>query len=238
MKLKKSKKANLERKRLYYLEFGLIFVLMAVYVTINLSFADAKPNILGQVAPKNIDNDIIPVTLQPKKPLPPPPKPKTTQMKVVKNKTKIKNPVHVFTPETNPNTPIIPVQRPENPVKEKVFAIVERMPAMRDCNDLKKESARKTCTYEKIVADLGKAMKYPQIAKEQNIVGTVYMHFVVNDKGKVTDVKVLKGIAGGKVLDQEAIEMVKSLPDFVPGQQRGKNVSVSYNLPIKFSLGD
>ncbi len=61
-------------------------------------------------------------------------------------------------------------------------------------------------------------------------------HIKVDKNGKVSNVEVLRGVAGGKALDDEAVRMVKTLPDFTPGKQRGKSVQVRYSIPIKFSL--
>ena len=77
-------------------------------------------------------------------------------------------------------------------------------------------------------------MKYPAVAKENGIQGTVYVNFVVWKDGKIRDVKILRGV--NKMLDDEAVRVVKAMPTWNPGKQRGKPVSVSYNLPIKFTL--
>ena len=60
------------------------------------------------------------------------------------------------------------------------------------------------------------------------------MSFVVDKTGKVTNVKILRGV--DKYLDAEAVRVVSSLPKFSPGKQRGKSVKVQYNVPISFKL--
>jgi protein TonB len=77
-------------------------------------------------------------------------------------------------------------------------------------------------------------IKYPIIAKESGIQGTVYVTFVVERSGAVTDVKILRGIGGG--CDEEALRVVKNMPRWEPGTQRGKPVRVQFNMPIKFTL--
>ena len=77
-------------------------------------------------------------------------------------------------------------------------------------------------------------IKYPQMAKESGIQGTVYVTFVVEGSGKVADVKVLRGIGGG--CDEEAVRVVKMMPHWNPGKQSGKSVRVQFNMPIKFTL--
>jgi protein TonB len=77
-------------------------------------------------------------------------------------------------------------------------------------------------------------MKYPEEAKELGVQGKVFVTFVVEVDGSITDVKVLRGIGSG--CDDEAIRVVKSMPKWVPGKQRGVPVRVQFNLPINFKL--
>jgi protein TonB len=77
-------------------------------------------------------------------------------------------------------------------------------------------------------------IKYPQLAREDGTSGTVYITFVVSKSGKISNVKVLRGIGSG--CDEEAIRVVRKMPDWKPGKQNGAAVPVQYNLPIKFNL--
>jgi protein TonB len=72
------------------------------------------------------------------------------------------------------------------------------------------------------------------MANSAGISGVVYVTFVVDKDGKIKDVKVLRGIGGG--CDEEAVRVVKNMPSWKPGKQRGKSVTVQYNLPIRFTL--
>lgn len=102
-----------------------------------------------------------------------------------------------------------------------VFTIVEEMPSFPGG-----EAERNKFLATNIV--------YPQQATENGIQGTVYVSFVVDSKGNVTDVKVLRGIGGG--CDEEAVRVVKMMPQWHPGKQNGKNVRVLFNMPIYFKL--
>ena len=77
-------------------------------------------------------------------------------------------------------------------------------------------------------------IKYPEEAKELGVQGKVFVTFVVEVDGSITDVRVLRGIGAG--CDEEAVRVVKSMPRWVPGKQRGQPVRVQFNLPIKFTL--
>lgn len=76
--------------------------------------------------------------------------------------------------------------------------------------------------------------RYPPMARENNIQGTVFMQFVVERDGSVSEVKVLRGLS--RDVDEEAIRVIKSLPKFTPGRQNGRPVRVFYNLPIRLTL--
>ncbi|MBI5540440.1 MAG: M56 family metallopeptidase [Bacteroidia bacterium] len=77
-------------------------------------------------------------------------------------------------------------------------------------------------------------VKYPQVAKENGITGKVFVQFVVSKDGSVKDVKIAKGV--DKFLDEEAMRVIKSLPDWTPGKNRGVAVNVQFTIPINFQL--
>jgi protein TonB len=83
---------------------------------------------------------------------------------------------------------------------------------------------------------LQKNIKYPTIAKENNIQGRVYVNFVVERDGSLTDIKVVREPGSG--LGDEAARVLKMSPKWTPGIQNGKPVRVSYTIPVNFSLGD
>ena len=77
-------------------------------------------------------------------------------------------------------------------------------------------------------------VKYPQEARDKEIDGRVFIGFVVEKDGSVSNVKVLRGIGGG--CDEEAVRVIKGMPKWKPGMQKGKPVRVSYQIPIYFKL--
>ena len=81
---------------------------------------------------------------------------------------------------------------------------------------------------------LGKNTHYPAKARKEGKQGTVYLAFVINKDGSVSDVKVLKGVS--PEIDAEAVRVVKNMPKWIPGEQKGKKVRVAFHIPIKFSL--
>ncbi|NQV52517.1 MAG: TonB family protein [Flavobacteriales bacterium] len=81
---------------------------------------------------------------------------------------------------------------------------------------------------------LGESLKYPGIAKDLDVQGIVYVRFVVEANGAISEVSVVRGVFGA--LDEEAIRVIKAMPDWNPGQQNGRNVRVYYTIPIRFEL--
>jgi periplasmic protein TonB len=118
----------------------------------------------------------------------------------------------------------IVVEETENQVIEQqapILTIVELMPSY---------EGGEAAMYEW----LGNNIKYPQVAKENTITGTVIVTFVVEKDGSITDVKVLKDIGGG--CGEEALRVVKMMPKWKAGKQNGVPVRVQFNLPIRFTL--
>ncbi|WP_187263507.1 energy transducer TonB [Pontibacter beigongshangensis] len=83
-------------------------------------------------------------------------------------------------------------------------------------------------------AFIHKHIRYPQQAIRAQVEGTVYVSFVVSKSGEISDIEVLRGLGAG--CDEEAIRVIKSMPNWSPGKQNGRTVPVRYNIPIKYSL--
>jgi len=117
------------------------------------------------------------------------------------------------------------------PLGETVFKIVEEMPLFGDCTT-------KECSDKNLIDYLYSNLKYPQDALEAGIEGRVYVQFVVNQDGYISDVNVVRGIDGS--IDDAALKVVQDInllkTAFQPGKQRGQAVKVQYTLPISFKL--
>jgi len=122
-------------------------------------------------------------------------------------------------PENNTNDQVVEEEAPQ------IFQIVEQMPDFPGGEDA-------------LLKYLGKNIKYPEIARDANTQGTIFITFVVDENGKITDPKVLRGLngPGAKECANEAIRVVSSMPAWKPGKQNGKSVKVQYNLPIKYTM--
>lgn len=110
------------------------------------------------------------------------------------------------------------------PEKEgEVFVVVEEPPLFQGGDEAR-------------IRFISENIKYPEDARIKGIQGTVFVTFVIETDGSVTNVRILRGIGGG--CDEEAIRVVENMPKWNPGKQRGENVRVMFNMPIKFALGD
>ncbi|MGY6562760.1 MAG: energy transducer TonB [Luteibaculaceae bacterium] len=81
---------------------------------------------------------------------------------------------------------------------------------------------------------LSSNIKYPKIAKEQNLQGTVYSTFVVDKTGIIRDIKITKGI--GEACDNEVLRVISLMPNWEPGTQNGEPINSQYKLPIRFTM--
>ena len=110
-----------------------------------------------------------------------------------------------------------------NNIEYEVFTVVEVMPEYPGGMD-------------ELGIFLSNNIKYPIKALKDGVEGRVFVNFVVGKDGSVIDSKVIRGIGSG--CDEEAIRVIDSMPNWIPGKQRGQAVNVSYNLPIRFALDE
>jgi protein TonB len=226
MKEKKSAKAELESKRGLFIEIGLVVVLALVYMAFELKSYDAIS--VNQFERKEVivEEEMVEITQQEKIELPPPPPQQTIVFQEVSDDIKIETDIEIDA-EANVTTEIAEWTRPataeEEIVEDEIFVIVEQVPEYPGGDEARLNFLRNN-------------IKYPQMAREAGIQGTVFVNFTVEKDGSITQVKIARGIGGG--CDEEAIRVTKMMPKWKPGKQRGKEVRVSYNMPIKFTLQD
>ena len=106
-------------------------------------------------------------------------------------------------------------------VDDEVFVVVE-------------EQAEFPGGLDSMYAYIQKNLKYPELAKEKGIEGRVFVSFIIEKDGSISNILVKRAIGGG--CEEAAVEMVKNMPKWKPGKQRGKPVRFQFTLPIKFEL--
>ncbi len=224
MEAKKNPKADLNKKTGLFLNIGLVVSLLLVITAFEWRFYDDGELMdLGQVADEFEDVMEIPPTEQP-----PPPPPKIQQPEIIEvpDEEEIEEEIEVdldveITEETVVED-IVFDEPVEEEVAEEIFTIVEDQP---------QPKGGMAAFYEYI----GKKLKYPAQARRMGIEGKVFVEFVVDKDGTITDVKAIKGIGAG--CDEEAIRVIQSSPKWNAGKQRGRPVKVRMILPITFKLG-
>ena len=217
---KKNPKADLEMLRGTFTLAGLVLSLFIVYSLVNWKFYDVQAAELGQLVVDEEEEDIIPITQQNTPPPPPPPPPAAPEViEIVEDEVEVED-IEIDT-EIDVDEVVEVFEEEEEVVEEEVFTIVESMPEFPGGQ-------------KKLFEYLGKSIKFPPAAKANGISGKVYVNFTIGKDGGIRDIKVLRGVHD--LLDKEAVRVVKAMPKWKAGKQRGKTVSVSYNLPINFVL--
>ena len=241
MEKKKNAGYDLERKRFGFFHIGLIVAMgltLAAFEWTTFEEADVI-SVLGPDVMDPIEEERPPITR------PQLPKPIETRPVNVELPPEIGEPDPITPPDPVPTIdssflslevdPDMDIEDfdPEPFVDDTPYVIVEDMPHWKTEKILSKDE-RKTFTDTEIFKFLKKNVKYPQMAKDAGIKGTVYVQYIINRQGNVDQIEVVRGVHPS--LDKEAIRVVKRLPQFVPGKQRGLPVNVKFTLPIKFTL--
>lgn len=232
MQQKKTERANLEKRSFSFLEIGLIISLALVLLGFEWKTYDREVEtdfVSGPV--QEIPEEMVQITQQKAPPPPPAPQAPSVVLNIVENTAVITADIRIDAEADEslvmeefiapPPAPITKIQDEEEVFEQQIFLVVEEDPEF-----VGGDAARMKFLSENIV--------YPQMARESGIQGTVYLTFVIERDGSVTDIQVLRGIGGG--CDEEAIRVVKNMPKWKPGKQRGKPVRVQFRLPIKFVL--
>jgi len=222
MEQKKSEKADINRKSGLFLSTGLVITLAIVITSFEWKSYD-DISLLDN--PSGVDDFEEMLEIPPtEQPPPPPPKIQQPEIKEVPDEEEIEEEIEIdFDVEVTEDEVIeeIVIDEPEEEVAEEIFTIVED-PA---------EPVGGRAAFYKYV---GEKLKYPTQARRMGIEGRVFVQFVIDKDGSITEVQAVKGIGAG--CDEEAVRVVKSHPKWKPGKQRGRAVKQRIILPITFKL--
>jgi len=222
MKTKKSAQANLETRRSIFRQMGLIFVLGAVFIAFEYASTEVTSSHVVAASELVIEPDYVPITRAEAPPLPPAPPVFIYELLVVDDNVLIPDEIDPIADLTDINeVPIFDFTIPEEIDSNKIFVIVDKMPQF--------PGGEKA-----LMQYLREQVRYPSLSIEYGVQGRVYVQFVVNSKGEIVDVEIMKGV--DKYLDEEALRVVANMPRWQPGLQSGKAVNVSFQLPINFQL--
>lgn len=225
MQLKKSPEASLEDKKLIYVLMGLVFVLSICYVALEWTEKEVTKYEVTDMDFAFEEEIEIQQTSQETTPPPPPPAVQEVEvLNVVEDDVETQS-IEINTEDDKDVEVVIaaPVEAPvEEEEEEVVFMVVETMPEFPGGQAA-------------LFKYLSENVKYPVIAQENGIQGRVICQFTVNKDGSIVDVDVVRS-GGDASLDKEAVRVIKSMPKWKPGKQRGKPVRVKYTVPVNFKL--
>ena len=228
MEIKKSDKANLENKKLLFVEIGLVISLAITLFAFEWTSTETEVAMLEDTQELVLEEEIIPITQE--APPPPPAAPKipvlSDQIDIVDDEIEVDDDLFMnLEDDSSLGVEIMDyVEVEEEVVEEEAipFQLVEEKPSFNggDANQFSKW--------------VNQRLVYPEIAKENGVQGRVTLQFTVEKDGSITKVKVLRGVDAS--LDKEAVRVVSMSPKWKPGKQRDRAVPVTYTFPVIFQL--
>lgn len=243
MSRRKSPQANLEERRKIYFPLGLIVACSMALGALEWTNFDYLTTATFSMLPEEalMEEVIMPF------------KPKVERPQPVKREKLVFSPIVPPKPTPVPNPTPNPVPDPgidpfsfgddfwgdlygddgdDGGDDGTVFIAVERMPFFKVCENYMDKVDEKQCTDGKIIRYISQNVKYPRYLAEAGVGGTVHATFVVGSDGKTRDVEILRSVH--PKLDQAVIDVILSMPEFVPGHQQGRDVSVMMSIPVVF----
>ncbi|WP_430812609.1 MULTISPECIES: energy transducer TonB [unclassified Carboxylicivirga] len=224
MDIKKSKYADLERKRVMFFQIGFIIALGVVLVAFEWTSKKSRAAELAWADDTVLEEEAPPITRQEEPKLTPPPLPKVSDIIIiVEDELELNEELEIHNSDMDENyeVDLSVLSMPDEEEAEQVFIIVEDMPEFPGGT-------------KALLRYIAREVKYPVICQENGIEGMVSVSFVINEKGEVTQVKAIRG--NDLNLEKEAVRVVKGMPRWQPGKQRGRPVKVAYTVPVRFRL--
>jgi len=219
---KKTNKADLEKKRSLFFEIGLVIALAIALIAFECTPVE-KPadNFLSYLDdPINEELEIDITRVEKKKEMK---KPKAIEIKIIKNEVDLPGDDIDLDMDVDIDDCIFDIpELPDEPGVEDTFFIVEYMPEYRNGG---------LQNFHKHIQEI---VKYPREAIDLGLEGTVYLTFVVDKRGFISNIKIIRGI--DPLLDNEVIAAIEKSEQWKPGIQAGRKVNVSMSMPVTFRL--
>ena len=226
MELKKNDQANLEKRKGVFFQLGLVIALSLILIAFEWTSGGLNANEYDTGNLEQIEEEIIPITRQeqPEPPKPPEPPKVTEVLQIVEDDVELEDELQLedFEIDQDTEVEIIEFAEEEEEEEAEIFFIVEDMPSFQGKGQ------------DGFRSWIGNNLEYPEIAAENGISGRVFVKFVVESDGSISNVVLVRGV--DPALDKEAIRVIKASPKWSPGKQRGKPVRVSFTFPINFVL--
>lgn len=231
MQIKKSPKVDLERHKFNFLLVGFVLALTVCLVAFEWTTEEIGAGLLGELTMDEVWEEEIESTIQEEDIPEPEPEPEPEIEEVFEELIIVDDEAEVDTrldidaeaDQSTRTTITMPtfVEEEEEELDPIDFAVVEEKPVFPGGD----------AALMKFIAD---NTRYPEIARENGIQGKVFVQFVIDENGRVTNVSIARGV--DPYLDQEALRVVRMIPNWTPGRQRGRAVPVNFIVPINFRL--
>jgi protein TonB len=227
MEIKKSERADLERGKSTSLLIGFVMALSVMFVALEWTQREVEDNSeIYMSKDVSLNEEMVPITLPEKKTVPPPPAAVSQAdiLEIVDDDAEIEEDIMASTEDQVEWVDLDEIDYVEvepEPEEEEIFMVVEESPEFPG-------------GVQALLEYLRKNIKYPPICRENGIQGRVLVSFVVNKDGAIVEPQVVKSV--NKQLDQEALRVISTMPNWKPGKQRGKPVRVKYTVPVNFRL--
>ena len=218
METKKNQALDLERKRTLHFTIGLVLTVAMITVAFEWRSPVTPVVDLGKVDVEQTAPLIPPTAFKP--PEPPQPKKIPVIIESVDDDVKVDDIQFTLPKFDDPTSDYVPIE-PEDEETVDIHITVEEQPSF----------PGGTAKFYQYIAN---HLKYPKQAIRDQVEGKVYIKFVIDRDGSISDAEVYKGI--GEACDEEALRVIKNSPNWNPGKQRGQAVRVQMILPITFQL--
>jgi protein TonB len=224
MEIKKNPEADINRKKPALFMLGMVAALAMILTLGEYTSAEIKYGLEKKKSGDKLEMEEVlemPNSTPPPPPPPPPPPVLLTNVETTEDEDEVNEDVVVVNNDDAEEIKVVDIVVEEKVVVDEIFDVVEEQPEYPG-------------GIQELYNFIGKNFKYPEMARAANVQGKVYVQFVVGKDGSIGDVKILRGLGSG--LDEEATRVVKMMPKWKAGKQRGKEVKVRYNLPIVCKL--
>ncbi|MCD4770009.1 MAG: energy transducer TonB [Bacteroidales bacterium] len=228
MEIKKNENVDLEKRKGIFFQLGLVIVLSLSLIAFEWTTGEKGDNMFDMGGDEILEEEMIPITeMEEQQQEVPPEIPKVHDIfEIVEDDVRIENEILFEDDDMDFDDEVqmyeFDIGEEEEDEEEEIFVVVEDMPSFRggDVNKFRDW--------------VQKRVRYPQIAAENGIQGKVYIMFVVEPDGTVSNVKIMRGV--DPALDEESIRVVKDSPKWVAGKQRGAPVRVRFSITVNFQL--
>ncbi|WP_343487261.1 energy transducer TonB [Allomuricauda sp. d1] len=240
MEAKKNPNVDLNRNSALYFMIGLTIALLTTWLLLEHKTYESTEQFVEVLDVVDDIKEEVPITEQIRTAPPPPPPSAPAIIEIVEDELEVEETVIESTESSQDMAIEDAVVRVDDVAVEEEeeeiivpFAVIEKVPVFPGCETCPTEEERKECFNRKIQEHIKENFNYPQAALEMGITGRVFVQFQIDAKGRVTN---LRKRGPDKLLEDEAVRIIASLPTMKPGMQRGRPAKVGYSIPINFMM--